>query len=427
MSNVFLKELTELVSNGIINNETAEKIRQYYTKKEIESPNRLFVIFGVLGAVLGGLGIILILAHNWDNFSTSVKSTFSFFPLILGQLFCLYSILYKKDSKVWTESSATFLLFAIAASISLVAQVYNIQGEFKNFLLTWILLSLPMVYIMHSSFVSLLCVLGITWYGCITNYGYPKENGWYHWILFSTLLPHYKEQIINFPKQNFTRFHHWFYAIAALICLPTISNKDNGILAIGFISMLTIFYLIGKNDYFNKNSQQRNTYWLIGKLGILIMFFSFSFKAIWNDLLQANFSLLTIDSYIYLMLFIVCILIYIKSYIKRRLIDQNPIGLGFIIITILYSINQIMSYSIAVTVINLYILLIGVFEIKKGSEFNNIYKLNFGLLTISTLIICRFFDTEMSFIVRGILFLIIGIGFFALNYYLIRKKKNDEI
>jgi uncharacterized membrane protein len=48
-----------------------------------------------------------------------------------------------------------FYFFAIGANISLVAQVYNIPGDLNSFIITWMLLSLPLVYLLQSSIVSL--------------------------------------------------------------------------------------------------------------------------------------------------------------------------------------------------------------------------------------------------------------------------------
>ena len=70
MNSKFIKELSDLVQNELISKEVALNIENYYKSKQEDSPNRLFTIFGVLGSLLVGLGIILILAHNWDNFSS---------------------------------------------------------------------------------------------------------------------------------------------------------------------------------------------------------------------------------------------------------------------------------------------------------------------------------------------------------------------
>ena len=165
-----LKDLEDLVENQVVSKEVADNIQAYYQGKKTLPQKRLFIVFGILGAILVGLGINLIIAHNWDNFSRPVKSFFAFLPLIIGQLACVYTILKNYDSTAWREGSAAFLFFAVGASISLVSQIYNIPGDLSDFLFIWMLLVLPLVYVMKSSISSLLYIAGITWYSCETSY-----------------------------------------------------------------------------------------------------------------------------------------------------------------------------------------------------------------------------------------------------------------
>ncbi len=74
MSKIPLKELLELVTAGIIPQETAERISSYYQEKKQYAPNTFTVILSILGALLTGSGILLIVAHNWDNLSVPVKT-----------------------------------------------------------------------------------------------------------------------------------------------------------------------------------------------------------------------------------------------------------------------------------------------------------------------------------------------------------------
>jgi len=426
MSNTLLKELPELVTKKVITEEVAQNIQNYYQKNPEENTNRLFTIFGIIGALLGGLGVILILAHNWDDFSVFTKTILSFLPLLLGQLSCFYALYQKSESVAWRESSATFLLFAIAASISLIAQVYNINGDFPKFLLTWILLSLPLVYILRSSFVSLLCIAGITWYCNTTNYNYPRTQNFYCWLLLLALIPHYYSLLKEVPKSNFTRFHHWFLGIAILICFPSITEKSSSLLIVGFASVLAVFYYIGKLPFFLNLNQNRNAYWLIGKVGTLLLLFIFSFKAPWTEIQQKVTEYSSLESTVYFLLFLTAVFLLVKQIQKTTLLKMNPIGFGFLLFGLLYFISAKTEAGLLVTLINLFVLLVGVYEIRKGSETNSLYKLNFGLVCIAILVICRFFDTEMSFIIRGLLFIGIGLGFFLLNYYLLKKRKHNE-
>ena len=81
-------DLSELLKAEIISPETADDIRAYYQKKKEQSGNRLFVVFGILGAILVGLGIILIIAHNWDELSRTTKTFFALLPMLIGQGIC---------------------------------------------------------------------------------------------------------------------------------------------------------------------------------------------------------------------------------------------------------------------------------------------------------------------------------------------------
>ena len=137
--------LEELLKEGIISKENADDIRQYYQSKNEGSSNRLFLVFGLLGAVLVGLGIILIIANNWDSFSKVTKTVLAFVPLVIGQGFCTYSLLKMPDNKTWREAASSFTFFAVGAGIALISQIYHIQGSTAEFLLTWMLLTLPLV------------------------------------------------------------------------------------------------------------------------------------------------------------------------------------------------------------------------------------------------------------------------------------------
>src|SRR5262245_45559797 len=137
------KDLTELVQAGVIDQPTADKISNYYATKTTSPQSKMVIVFGILGSLLVSLGIILILAHNWDDLTRTTKSIIAFIPLVIGQGLCAFSLWKKRDSTAWKEASAVFLVFAIGACISLISQIYNIPGTMTSFMLTWVLLSLP--------------------------------------------------------------------------------------------------------------------------------------------------------------------------------------------------------------------------------------------------------------------------------------------
>jgi uncharacterized membrane protein len=80
------KDIQELVEANVISPEIANAIQDYYIQKEESSPNKLVIVFGILGALLVGLGIILIIAHNWDTLSRGIKTFLGFYTISAGSI-----------------------------------------------------------------------------------------------------------------------------------------------------------------------------------------------------------------------------------------------------------------------------------------------------------------------------------------------------
>ena len=427
MSGKLQDQLKELLDNEVITEDVAFSISAYYRKNEDNSSSKLFLTFGIIGAILASLGIILVFAHNWDDMSRSSKCIVSFLPLIIGQLFCGYALLNKSDSPAWKESSAAFLFFAVGASISLVAQTYNISGDFDAFVFTWMLLCLPLVYLMKSNIVSLLYLIGITVYGVNTNYFYyAKPHDYTYWLLLLGIAPHYYG-LLKAEATNFRAIHNWFIPISITICLGSITNKaDNSeLLYFSFVFLFSCFYFIGKTNLYNSDKLLTNGFSIVGKLGGLFMLYFAGFKFLWEQLEKDYFDYNSIFTFATAGLFIVAIaLLYYTRKLKALAINEI-LQYSFLILGVCYVVSK-GSVVLPVFLCNLYLLLIGVREIQKGNADNSIAHLNFGVLIIAILIFCRFFDTEMSFVVRGILFILVGVGFFGLNYYLLKNRKQNE-
>ena len=161
MSSKIKNALPELVENGIITEETAQNIQMYYEKNEESSESRLFTVFGILGATLVGLGIILIMAHNWDDFSRGIKLVLAFLPMLIGQGVLGYSI-FKNKGVAWKEAATVFLFFSVGACIALVSQIYHVSGDLESFLLAWIVLCVPLLYVTKSTSAIILHLISIS-------------------------------------------------------------------------------------------------------------------------------------------------------------------------------------------------------------------------------------------------------------------------
>lgn len=426
MSPKITNDLHDLLKDNIITAETAEKIKAYYSQKESGSEHKLYLIFGVLGAILIGLGVVLVFAHNWDNLSRLSKIILSFLPLLIGQFASGYSLLRKSENNAWRESSAVFLFFAVGTTISLIAQVYNIPGDLSSFLITWMLLCLPLVYLIRSSIVALLYLIGITYYACNTNYfSYPNAHSYYYWLLILGIVPHYIQLLRTNSQSNFTLFHNWFVSLSLLICLGTIAHRNENLLYLSYMSLFTIFYFIGESSFFKNLKLKNNSYLIIGKLGILYLLLLYSFKWFWDKSIYNTISAKdTFFSTEFLTAFLLTLFAAVLFYAKNSKTKFKAITIfDFVFLTNILPFISGYEFSL---VANGIVLAIGIAEIKRGNTQKHLGILNFGLVIITILITCRFFDTNLSFVIRGIVFIAIGFGFFATNYIMLKNRNRNE-
>lgn len=421
MNSKLIKELPDLIANEIISKEVASKIEQYYLTKQNNSPNRLFTVFGVLGSLLVGLGIILILAHNWDMFSRTTKTIFAFLPLLIGQAFVAFSLL-KTKSNTWKEASGTFLFFAIGSSIALVSQIYNIPGDLTTYVLTWIVLSLPLIYLLKSHAVAILNIIFITFYAFEVGYGYYSmdQTPWLYIVLMGLIIPHYIQLLKCHKAASITSIFNWLFPLSLTIVLGTFVASVSELGFLMYLLLFSLFYNIGKIPFFDDQKLRKNGYLVFGSLGIVIMLLTMSFDSFWY---LERFFLNVQESYISISLFMVNVILLIFAYYKRWLKEFNAFQYVFILFTALY-IFGLNIPIVGTIIVNLIVLALGITTIKIGADKFHFGILNYGLIIITALIACRFLDTNMSYVIRGLLFVSVGLGFFFTNYMMLKKQKS---
>lgn len=421
-------DIDELLENGIISAEVAGDIHHYYdNKKSNRSSSLLLVIFGVLGAILIGSGVMLILAHNWGQLPKLLKTVLAFIPLISGQLLCAYTLKRKADNIAWRESTAIFLALAIGACIALISQIYHIEGEMHSFLLTWMLLALPIVYLMRSSVTSIFYIVG-TFYYATFSYTSKEPLGRFLIYLLTMLFifPFYYNLIRSKINRNLTSIHHYFVPFSLIAGTVLVFLEGGHYASIGIISLFGIFYMIGHYlQATNHLSLFKNGYLIIGAIGTIgmLMFFSFEWffdyhsKEIYKVDGEYRYAILAASG-----LFVAAV-IGLFAVRKVGSYYEMPALFGFLVFSLLFLFGKSVP-GISQLVINILIMMMGVMTVKRGIDYDHLGILNYGLLIITVLMICRFFDVELSFIIRGMLFIAVGIAFFATNRFILQKRTN---
>lgn len=427
MNKNILKELPELVEAHVISEDTAQKIAAYYNSKPNSSTNRLFIVFGILGALLVGMGIVLIIAHNWDALPKFAKLFIGFLPLLGGQGVCCYLIVKGTESKAWREGCAAFLFFGVAISISIVSQVYNIEGNLGEFLLLWMMLAVPIVYVLWSSMASLLFICGITWYACEVSYfNSQDDSALFYWLLLLAILPfYYLEFFKKNNKNNFYHFHSWLLVLSVTICLGVFVENDGELMMISYMSLFSGLIILSEFEAFSTNRVLTNSYLVVGSLGIIALLLILSFDWFWDELSETSLTNLVTGLELPVAVFLSVMCAVLLFVLNRSLRDVNAKSFAFILFIAIFFIG-LSSPRLSQLLINLTILAFAVNTIRRGAKKNHLGILNYGLLIITALILCRFFDTDFSFVVRGLLFIAVGAGFFAANFYMIQQRKRTE-
>lgn len=427
------RQIEELLSNGIISEETAEKIVAYFANKEKDKPANswLIIAFGILGALLAGLGLLLIVAHNWEKLPQTVQTFFAFLPMLVGQALGAWVLFKKQGNVAWTEGVATFLFLSIGACLALVSQIYQLQGELSQFLLTWMLLAGPIAYVLRASTASLLFVAGITYFAFTAGYDERAVPfAFLYFGLLAAILPYYYSLIRNRPQSNFLWFHHGVIPLSMIISLGIlgVASPASNQLFVGYMSLFGLFYVVSHLPAIENSRGGGRLYRFLGSMGTVILMLITSFK--WfAEMLQKDDStfqqIMGSAGFIASVGIILAALGLIFWLYKRLglgvLQDLVPFGWVFLVFAPLFWTGLIHSIFVFAAVNGL-VFIMGVTTILAGARRENLRKLNFGLLILTAWIGCRFFDLNLTFIQRGILFLVLGAGFFAGNYWLIKRK-----
>ncbi len=327
------KDLRELREASVISEEVSHKIAEYYRSRKSGGPKKLFVIFGVLGSLLVSLGIILILAHNWDNFSRTAKTVWAFVPLVIGQAAVGFSLLRNKG-RAWKEASAAFLYVSIGASISLVSQIYNIPGEMPEFLMTWIILGGLLVYLMRSYAAVLLHLVMATTYAC--NLGYFNEiNPWWYLVLLAWVVPFYLRMLKDQPGSNSTSILNWAFPLSVTISFGAFISEATNLIMLMYVGLFGLLYNLGKLDVFDSGKLRRNGYAIIGSLGMIYVLILMTFEWAWVEFDRADY--FAGDIAITVGVFaLACAMLYLLAR-KKKLVPFNLFQYTFLIFGLIFA------------------------------------------------------------------------------------------
>ncbi|HOO70194.1 MAG TPA: DUF2157 domain-containing protein [Spirochaetota bacterium] len=154
------KSLNEWTTAGIITDEQRQSIISFEEKRSGNLITR-WALYGflVLGVSVIGIGLISLIAANWEEIPGSTKLFFDF--MILTGTGALVLALDRKERDILYDATASFFALLVLASIGLISQVFHTGGELYQALFFWTAISFPLSMFSKKGFLPYLWAAGL--------------------------------------------------------------------------------------------------------------------------------------------------------------------------------------------------------------------------------------------------------------------------
>ena len=418
-----LEQLSGLVAKGVLDEAAAARLRAHYA--EAAGGPRLgwgMILLATGGAALVGLGIILIFAHNWENWTPGVRAGLSLLPLLVGQGACALAL--RRDSRALSEAAALFTAIAIGASIALIAQTYQFGGDLPRFLMTWLLLAAPLVYVLDASAVASGCwLLVLGWVTAHQHSGWWAQEGtWQDALrlpvflaLFCLPLPHLMRHIRldrGGPRVA------WMLRSAAVVFAIglafTAGYAQEDALFIIYASAAAAAALAGDRYFSGVHGMWGNPLQLLGRLGAFVVSLSMTMEMGLRNLDWPHSTLMLLP-----MAFGGAALWL--SWRQFQAGDRLVAPLLGALTPLLFLLPPLKGNALAIIVAHLYVLALAGALVRTGLRSSQLALANLGASLLAALALLRFFASDLSYVVRGVGFIVTGVSFFVAMLWLRRR------
>jgi len=434
-----LQEMEGWRRDGIIDGATHELLQKRYAT-DTQTMSWRQIVLCSLGALLIGLGVIALLAANWDSLSREVRTVFSLLPLTLCVGAYLLGLRKGWRSLGFFEPLGIFWGLSIGTGISLIAQTYHISGDVEAFTLAWTLLLLPTLYATRSMSVGLGYFVGLLVWACLAYDNTCTRMG--YWPLACLAIPFIMSLRKTNPGGIRTGLVTWGAALCSTAALGvTLDKTIPGLWMIIYSGAFASLLLGGILCEPKHTSIWQTPMRTLGGCGLAWLLYLLAFKWPWegigwhhihrhDDAFAPSF----FDSALAFLAPVLSVfLLVIANRRKQDLCGQGRIRLPFhtlwgvapVIVAVAYfitSANEDYNGTSAL-LITAYLGCLGLATIGKGIMRREVIHVNGGVLIILGIALGKFFTSEFSFTAKGIALIACGCLFFAINLLAVRQMK----
>ena len=380
---IIMSEMERLNSKGVLDDDNLRRIREHYDYEKINN-KRFSTYLTVIGLVMISLGVILLFAYNWSQLSREVKTGTLIILLLLSQGLFGYSLWKEKK---WTSGAGTMVFAVSGLSIAMILQMYNISGSETGYFMTWTVLNLPTFYLCRSNLV------GIPY--LIILFLYLESGGniiSYLLLVAPVLLLEKKEERYSLMGEG----------IMKVIALTGILYWYEGMSPTGAYYLLFYAGVLGLIYLWPAGLKK------VAEIGIIFMAYILTMKGSYTPVGTMEFTTKMIVSWT-VYLGALGSLVYLKRW-------RDPINYNLVLIlpAIFLGMGELFY--------NLYFFGLGLLYIWEGVSKNQVRIFNKGSLLLFIIFMTRFLDYNISTLVRGVVFIVLGICLISGNLCLSRRK-----
>ncbi|MBQ5637051.1 MAG: DUF2157 domain-containing protein [Selenomonadales bacterium] len=411
----WLKEqAAKWVEKDIITSSQAERILAEYPEQQI-LPMTFQRTFSALGAILIAIGVLLVLAHNWDALSRGVRLTSMVVLLLVSQGATLATMHIERFAR-YREGVALFLSLMVGGTLILMGQTFYLGIDTSWLFGVWMVLILPIAFLTETaSPVFAYAVLFFIW----LTQAHDAWYIWFSWPLLLMLIPLQR----RFEENETSGFHvlTWMIVIGLvtsfLVCLrPYFGDLAVQIMALFFYRMSALGVELNRAD-----ELWNRPLFSLGFTGSLFCMFLLTFYNLWHHSSDASGSTPVI---VFAVMFAIALFSVWQNSRRMRgdlLARFSALAVPIVGFTSLLWLCGMPDW-LAVGIMNAYLIIVGIYLMVRGYVRQQVSIFNVGMLLITALIVARLFDVDMNFLVRGILYIVLGVVFFGVNYRM-RKQK----
>jgi len=426
-----LEQLPQWEREGLLTADAARTLRERNAVDDSQ-PGVAQIIMGSLGALLIGAGLITVIGYNWDDFSRPVRLLFAFLPLLLTQFFSFRELQRGAASTPWVRETAALLqALATGACIAIVSQIYNLGGDWPDFLFWWLLLSLPLVWALRSQAVAIFYLIGIA------VWSVNQAEHWDAWYHSALLYPVLLLGLAPFwpgwpPRWQLGVSLQWVATLS--LCAGLVAAAGSSVWLrmhssyVAFGSLLWLWILTASallllpiRAAACSEKRRRDPHVTVSGLFLLAVSFAASFSDFSSATLSKLEMALTMPwAWGCLTLVGLFALPAIRQQ-RWALLGVASLCLTPILAALAGSrAEPLLPWLMTLHLLGLGILLIVLeFAGRRGAP-------RLGATLICVLILARMFESEFSLLIKGLVFIAVGVAFLAFNILMSRQLKKKQ-